>query len=117
MKGMPVSVEVDESPVFGCGRGKDLGAFTENPAWNVLSPFVTKIALGSLFSTSFMEGLGVSKFRNFHQHPAIAETFLVKINYARERQAWKPKALDLLSVQDDGIQWKKHKPLCIAQGK
>ena len=114
---MPVSVEVDESPVFGCGRGKDLGAFTENPAWNVLSPFVTKIALGSLFSTSFMEGLGVSKFRNFHQHLDIAETFLVKINYAREWQAWKPKALDLLRVQDDGIQWKMHKPLCIAQGK
>lgn len=116
MKGMPVSVEVDESLVCGCGREKDLGAFTES----CLERFITirhQNRPGPLFSTSFMKGLGVSKFRNFHQHPDIAETFLVKINYAREWQAWKPKALDLLRVQDDGIQWKMHKPLCIAQGK
>ena len=114
-----MSVEVDESPICGCGRGKDLGAFTKKPSWKVLPPFFTRIVLGPLFSTSFMGGLldpepqqGSKLFTKIpFDENDLAKTFLVKINCAREWQtifsfwqARKPKALDVCQrVQDDGV--------------
>ncbi|EDR12675.1 uncharacterized protein LACBIDRAFT_311356 [Laccaria bicolor S238N-H82] len=43
-----------ESPLCGCGQGKNLGPFSQTSAWKDFAPFVTRIALAPLFSTSFV---------------------------------------------------------------
>ena len=53
-KGIPVSIEYEESPLCGCGQGKNLGPFSQTSAWKDFAPFVTRIALAPLFSTSFV---------------------------------------------------------------
>ena len=53
-KGIPVSIEYEESPICGCGQGKNLGPFSQTSAWKDFAPFVTRIALAPLFSTSFV---------------------------------------------------------------
>jgi len=56
-KGIPVSVEYEESPLCGCGQGKNLGLFSQTSAWKDFAPFVTRIALAPLFSTALSASL------------------------------------------------------------
>jgi MYND finger len=51
--GIPRSTGLRDDPICECGRGKDLGPFTETKDWKPLAPYVTRIAIGLLFPSNF----------------------------------------------------------------
>lgn len=54
--GIPVSMDgSDVSPICSCGKGKNLGAFGDVPAWQVFRGEATRVAIGPLFSFAFPE--------------------------------------------------------------
>ncbi|KIM36063.1 hypothetical protein M413DRAFT_449391 [Hebeloma cylindrosporum] len=62
-EGIPAEVDgLTVSPLCGCGRGKNLGSFGNVPEWKLLHREATRVAIGPLFSFSFMEGT-VAKLR------------------------------------------------------
>ena len=116
-KGIPVSIE--ESPLCGCGQGKNLGLFPQTSAWKIFAPFVTRIALAPLFSTSFLEGT----------LSAVWET-PNRDNIGEERcrhcgNPGKPKLLSCgackvakyCSAPCQKADWKKHKASCTVTTK
>lgn len=55
-KGIPVALMGSEvSPICSCGKGKNLGAFGNMPEWKTLWDEATRVAIGPLFSFSFLE--------------------------------------------------------------
>jgi len=56
-KGIPAEVDgLTISPLCSCGTGKDLGSFGNVPDWKLLHDEATRVAIGPLFTFSFMEG-------------------------------------------------------------
>jgi len=54
-KGFPASLNgYTESPLCSCGKGKDLGVFGTQARWESLHREATRIAIGPLFTTSFV---------------------------------------------------------------
>ena len=57
-KGIPAEVDgLTVSPLCSCGKGKNLGSFGNVPDWKPLHDEATRIAIGPLFTFSFMEGM------------------------------------------------------------
>jgi hypothetical protein len=57
-KGIPAEVDgLTVSPLCSCGRGKNLGSFGNVPDWKLLRDEATRVAIGPLFTFSFMEGM------------------------------------------------------------
>ncbi|KJA29585.1 hypothetical protein HYPSUDRAFT_126061 [Hypholoma sublateritium FD-334 SS-4] len=55
-KGIPVALIGSEvSPICSCGKGKNLGAFGNMPEWKTFRDEATRVAIGPLFSFSFLE--------------------------------------------------------------
>ncbi len=56
-KGIPIgSLDgIEESPICSCGKGKNLGAFGANPKWKMIHKEAIRIAIGPLFTTSFLQ--------------------------------------------------------------
>jgi hypothetical protein len=55
---IPLSVELDETPICSCGFGVDLPASISgipSKAWKLLRPFTTRAALSPLFAVSYVE--------------------------------------------------------------
>lgn len=59
-KGVPVSEEMEQSPLCECGSGKDLGPFIKNKEWKVFAPHSTRIAISPLFAVPFIDTIGKS---------------------------------------------------------
>jgi len=55
---VPLSVELDQNPICGCGEGKDLGGFLLMPRWKKVVPYVTRAAFSPLFAVSYLETVG-----------------------------------------------------------
>lgn len=54
--GIPVAIEGSEvSPICSCGKGKNLGAFWDVPAWRVFRDEATRVAIGPLLSFALPE--------------------------------------------------------------
>lgn len=52
-KGNPIDLDtLISSPLCGCGRGKDLGSFTNVPEFTILRKDATRVAIGPLFGFS-----------------------------------------------------------------
>lgn len=109
-KGIPVPVK---SILCGCGRGKNLGLFSQTSAWKDFAPFVTRIALAPLFSTSFLQG----------KPSALANPNLDTIAEERCRHCGNPgnpkllacgacKVVKYCSAPCQKADWKKHKASC-----
>jgi len=63
--GVPVALDgLDESPLCSCGKGKNLGSFANMPEWKVLHQEATRVAIGPLFTFSFMDNMGASWVKN-----------------------------------------------------
>ena len=57
-KGIPAEVDgLTVSPLCNCGKGKNLGSFGNVPDWKLLREEATRVAIGPLFTFSFMEGM------------------------------------------------------------
>ncbi|KAF8958508.1 hypothetical protein BDZ97DRAFT_1762138 [Flammula alnicola] len=55
-RGIPATLDGEDiSPLCSCGKGKNLGLFGTNPEWQILRKEATRIAIGPLFTFSFME--------------------------------------------------------------
>ncbi len=57
-RGIPVSQEIVQSPLCSCGRGKNLGSFTQKKNWKVFAPYVTRAAISPLFAVPFIDSIG-----------------------------------------------------------
>jgi MYND finger len=55
---VPLSEAIEENPLCGCGKGKDVEALLKVKEWRKFAPYVTKIALGPLFSVSYLDSVG-----------------------------------------------------------
>jgi hypothetical protein len=55
---IPLSVELDQNPICGCGEGKGLDVFPSVPGWEKLAPYVTRAAFSPLFAAPFLEIVG-----------------------------------------------------------
>ncbi|PFH50429.1 hypothetical protein AMATHDRAFT_3994 [Amanita thiersii Skay4041] len=60
--GVPVSEEMSETPLCGCGAGKNLGPFMKAREWEVFRPYVTRAAICPLFPVPFVDTVG-GKFK------------------------------------------------------
>ena len=58
-RGVPVS-EDDHSPLCSCGRGKNLGSFTQKKSWKEFTPYVTRAAISPLFAVPFVDSIGAN---------------------------------------------------------
>lgn len=65
-KGVPVSQEMDQSPICSCGRGKNLGPFAQNKDWKPFVPHCTRIAISPLFAVSFFDTAGENQHTRKH---------------------------------------------------
>ena len=73
-RGIPVALEgPEESPLCSCGKGKDLGAFGKLMEWKLLHAHATRIAIGPLFSFSFMEDT-LAKMKNTLNPPTASNS-------------------------------------------
>jgi hypothetical protein len=54
---VPLSVELDQNPICGCGEGKGLGAFSKVSSWQKLAPYVTRAVFSPLFAVPYMESV------------------------------------------------------------
>ncbi|KAF8341942.1 hypothetical protein F5887DRAFT_364133 [Amanita rubescens] len=57
-RGIPVSEEINQSPLCSCGQGKHLGSFTQNNNWKEFAPYVTRAAISPLFAGPFSDTIG-----------------------------------------------------------
>lgn len=58
-KMIPLTLEHENDPLCGCGRGKDLSAaFMDERKWESARPFVTRIAIGPIFGVPYVEDVG-----------------------------------------------------------
>jgi hypothetical protein len=56
---IPLSLEHENDPLCGCGKGKDLSAaFMKEKARAPAIPFVTRIAIGPIFGVPYVEDVG-----------------------------------------------------------
>jgi hypothetical protein len=56
--GIPLSQDMDQSPMCSCGEGKNLGPFSQNKDWKPFVPHCTRIAISPLFAVSFFDATG-----------------------------------------------------------
>ncbi|KAF9476995.1 hypothetical protein BDN70DRAFT_862417 [Pholiota conissans] len=57
-RGIPASVGgLEYSPLCSCGKGKNLGKFGTNSEWKLFHGEATRVAIGPLFTFSFMEDI------------------------------------------------------------
>ncbi|KDR84228.1 hypothetical protein GALMADRAFT_56123 [Galerina marginata CBS 339.88] len=72
-KGIPVTLDgLEESPLCSCGRGRNLGQFGKLSEWRALHPEATRIAIGPLFTASFMDSSLGSFMRDEHKKSSAA---------------------------------------------
>ena len=125
-KGFPVSLDgYTKSPLCSCGKGKDLGAFGTQTKWKALHREATRIAIGPLFTMSFVNPEAQE------EKPSSARGPVAKTVAARSQDADKcancggPGSPNLLvcsvckkikycSRVCQKIHWKTHKALCTA---
>jgi hypothetical protein len=56
-RNIPLSVELDQNPICGCGEGRDLGAFSKVSGWKRLAPYVTRAVFSPFFAVPYMESV------------------------------------------------------------
>ena len=67
-KGIPAALMGSEvSPICSCGKGKNLGAFGNKPEWRPFREEATRVAIGPLFSFSFLESFSKSVKANMNR--------------------------------------------------
>jgi len=52
---IPLTIEVEQSAICSCGRGKDVEAMMDVELWRELAPYVTRVALSPFFAVSYLE--------------------------------------------------------------
>jgi len=55
---IPLSVEVEESPLCSCGAGKNVEGMQNDPLWRDFAPYATRVAISPLFAVSYLERIG-----------------------------------------------------------
>jgi len=115
-KMIPLSLEHENDPLCGCGKGKDVSAaFMKEKKWESAAPFVTRIAIGPIFGVPYVESVG--DFGNLTKHESDQER---RDRCARCGGLGKPKLLlcgacksiDYCSAGCQKEDWKKHKLVC-----
>ncbi|KAF8628196.1 hypothetical protein AX15_004046 [Amanita polypyramis BW_CC] len=110
-KGVPVSEQIDQTPLCSCGQGKNLGSFTQNKDWKDFAPYVTRAAISPLFAVPFVDTIGVDVLNACRK---------AKNACAKCRGPGEPKLLlcaacksiNYCSVECQKADWKVHKKSC-----
>ena len=113
-RGVPVSEEIGQSPLCTCGRGKNLGAFTQKKNWEEFAPYVTRAAISPLFAAPFIDSIGADLF------PSGREVQKDNSACAKCHGPGKPKLLFCGACRDASYcsascqkaDWKVHKQSC-----
>jgi len=116
-RGVPVSEEIAQSPLCSCGRGKNLGAFTQKKNWEAFAPYVTRAAISPLFAVPFIDSTGADLMDVFQ---GVREVQKDKNACAKCHGPGKPKLLlcgacrdaSYCSVSCQKADWKVHKQSC-----
>ena len=115
--GVPVSEEIDQSPLCSCGRGKNLGSFTQKKSWKEFAPYVTRAAISPLFAVPFVDSIGTDMWNASHGSGHDAQR---NNSCANCHGPGKPKLLvcascknvNYCSVSCQKTDWKIHKKSC-----
>ncbi|KAJ7083693.1 hypothetical protein B0H15DRAFT_911711 [Mycena belliarum] len=102
---IPLSDEMEQDPLCGCGKGKDVEPMSKVAAWAKFAPFAVRVALSPLFAVSYLEKIG--------RDPAAGRCFVC-------RGKGKPKMMKCTacakvrycSKECQRKDWKAHKPRC-----
>ena len=116
-RGVPVSEKIDQSPLCGCGRGKNLGSFTQKKSWEEFIPYVTRAAISPLFAVPFVDSIGAAMWDASHGSGRDAQRNNACANC---RGPGKPRLLVCAScknvsyccVKCQKADWKVHKKSC-----
>jgi hypothetical protein len=115
--GVPVSKEISQSPLCSCGRGKNLGSFTQKKNWEEFAPYVTRAAISPLFPVSFIDSVGADLMDAFQSAREVQKD---KNACAKCHGSGKPKLLlcgacrdaSYCSTSCQKADWKVHKQSC-----
>ncbi|KAF8345638.1 hypothetical protein F5887DRAFT_169977 [Amanita rubescens] len=116
-RGVPVSEEIAQSPLCSCGRGKNLGAFSQKKNWEEFVPYVTRAAISPLFPVSFIDSVGADLMDAFQSGREVQKD---KNACAKCHGPGKPKLLlcgacrdaSYCSTSCQKADWKVHKQSC-----
>ncbi|KAF9476997.1 hypothetical protein BDN70DRAFT_838433 [Pholiota conissans] len=118
-QGIPVSLDrIEVNPLCSCGKGKNLGRFGTVAEWAPFYEEATRVAIGPLFTFSFMED--------------AVKSLTDSLDSVQERYMWKSQCatcgdtglklracagcmkVRYCSRECQKIQWKFHKAACLA---
>lgn len=126
---VPLSTKTGESPICECGKGKVTDAFRRRKEWAPFLPYVTRVALSSLFAVSYLEsvagGLGavVGAARSRVPDPGPGPSRSIEnsvrcstcnnsLSASKAMVCSKCKTAVYCSRECQAKDWKTHKPLC-----
>ena len=117
-RGVPVSEDITQSPLCSCGRGKNLGSFTQKKNWKVFAPYVTRAAISPLFAVPFIDTIGADMMKAARD--IVRDGQKDKNSCAKCHGPGKPKLLvcgacknaNYCSESCQKADWKVHKQSC-----
>lgn len=69
---VPLSLEMEETPICSCGKGVGIDAFRKVKEWKAIAKYVTRAAIGPLFAVSYLESVASfieEKLSNIQEPP------------------------------------------------
>jgi hypothetical protein len=128
---IPLSVELDETPLCSCGHGISLPKSIPGvsaKAWKLLKPFATRAAISPLFAVSYVEAVATSAKnsvwddsqpntrrpdrQNATSQPSLVCRKCQGPGKPKLLQCGKCKSVKYCSKECATIDWKEHKMVC-----
>lgn len=124
---IPVSVEVFQNPLCGCGEGVDPGGLSLDPQWKELSPLMTRAAISPLFSIAYLETVdkrlktwkdqiaNTTSSNSDHSKKICAACRKPEPKNSKLLKCSRCKEVDYCGKDCQKKHWKDHKNVCMAK--
>jgi hypothetical protein len=116
LKGViPISVEINQTPLCSCGKGKNLGTtFETNEDWKPFAPYVTRVAISPLFPVPFVDTISGDLFEQFYKEKSELDSCAMCGGQGKPRLlvCSACKKVNYCSPDCQRVHWKVHKRVC-----
>ncbi|KAJ7880345.1 hypothetical protein B0H14DRAFT_2435899 [Mycena olivaceomarginata] len=107
---IPVSTDMLQNPLCGCGEGIGLGRLSRDSSWIALAPFMTRVAISPLFAPQYLESIDQRI-----EKCCVACGKAELLNEATLSKCGRCKAVEYCGKGCQLAHWKEHKRVCKAK--